>query len=58
MLELNISPDFTIEDIRKIRRYNYEVTKNMAPKERWAYYEESAEKARKRMRELKKASKK
>jgi len=53
MPELKISPDFTVEDIRKIRRYNYEVTKNMAVKERWAYYEASAEKARKRMQELK-----
>jgi hypothetical protein len=26
---LNISPDFTIEDIHKIRERNYEITKDM-----------------------------
>jgi dipeptidase len=29
MKKLKISPDFTIEDIHKIRRYHYEQTKNM-----------------------------
>lgn len=33
-----ISPDFTIEDIHKIREYNYEVTKNMTLEEKLAYY--------------------
>ena len=33
-----ISPDFTIEDIHKIREYNYEVTKNMSIEEKIAYY--------------------
>lgn len=33
-----ISPDFTIEDIHKIREYNYEVTKNMTDEEKIAYY--------------------
>ena len=33
-----ISPDFTIEDIHKIREYNYEVTKNMTIEEKIAYY--------------------
>jgi len=28
-----ISPDFTIEDIRKIREWNYERRKGMTPKE-------------------------
>ncbi len=54
MLELNISPDFTIEDIHKIREYNYEMTKNMTTEERRKYYAVGAEKARKRMQELKK----
>jgi hypothetical protein len=29
MKKLKISPDFTIEDIHKIREYHYEMTKNM-----------------------------
>ena len=33
-----ISPNFTIEDIHKIREYNYEVTKNMTIEEKIAYY--------------------
>lgn len=31
METLVISPDFTIDDIHKIREYNYEITKNMTP---------------------------
>lgn len=38
MMELNISPDFTVEDIHKIREYNYEMTKNMTKDERDQYY--------------------
>ena len=33
-----ISPNFTIEDIHKIREYNCEVTKNMSIEEKIAYY--------------------
>ena len=29
-----LSPDFTIEDIHKLREYNYEVTKHMTDEER------------------------
>lgn len=42
MTELQISPDFTIEDIHKIREYNYEMTKAMTLDERNAYYAKSA----------------
>ena len=34
----NISPDFTIEDIHKLREYNYFVTKDMTSQERIDYY--------------------
>ena len=34
METLNISPDFTLEDIRTIRDYNYERRKNMTTEER------------------------
>lgn len=33
-----ISPDFTIEDIHKLREYNYFLTKDMSPQERQDYY--------------------
>lgn len=35
-----LSPDFTIEDIHKLREYNYYRTKNMTPAERRNYYNE------------------
>ena len=31
--ELDISPDFTVEDIHKIREYHYELTKDMTTQE-------------------------
>ena len=33
-----LSPDFTIEDIHKLREYNYYLTKYMTPQERLDYY--------------------
>lgn len=42
-----ISPDFTIEDIHKIREYNYEVTKNMTIEEKIAYYNSAGREAEK-----------
>lgn len=33
-----LSPDFTIEDIHKLREYNYEMTKDMTDSERMDYY--------------------
>lgn len=35
-----LSPDFTIDDIHKLREYNYYVTKDMTPQERMNYYNE------------------
>ena len=35
---LEISPNFTVEDIHKIRERNYEVTKHMTTKEKLLYY--------------------
>ncbi len=42
---LVISPDFTIEDIHKIREQNYERTKNMTVAEKVAYYNNSGKEA-------------
>ena len=36
-----LSPDFTIEDIHKLREYNYYKTKDMTPQERMDYYNSS-----------------
>ncbi len=36
-----LSPDFTIEDIHKLREYHYEITKHMSDKERMDYYNET-----------------
>lgn len=33
-----LSPDFTIEDIHKLREYNYYVTKDMTIHEKMEYY--------------------
>lgn len=33
-----LSPNFTIEDIHKLREYNYYLTKDMTPVERRNYY--------------------
>ena len=40
-----ISPDFTIEDIHKIREYHYELTKDMTVAEKVAYYNNSGKEA-------------
>lgn len=45
MEALAISPDFTIEDIHKIREQNYERTKNMTVAEKVAYYNNSGKEA-------------
>jgi hypothetical protein len=37
-----ISPDFTIDDIHRIREYNHEVTRDMTFEERRNYYREKA----------------
>lgn len=38
--ELDISPDFTVEDIHKIREYHYELTKDMTTQEKINFYNE------------------
>nr|WP_300822583.1 hypothetical protein [uncultured Schaedlerella sp.] len=35
-----ISPDFTIEDIHKIREYHYNLTKDMTTQEKINFYNE------------------
>ena len=45
MEALVISPDFTIEDIHKVREQNYERTKDMTVAEKVAYYNNSGKEA-------------
>ena len=47
MEALVISPDFTIEDIHKIKEQNYERTKDMTVAEKVAYYNNSGKEAEK-----------
>ncbi|MCL2169986.1 MAG: hypothetical protein FWB74_08180 [Defluviitaleaceae bacterium] len=47
-----ISDDFTIDDIHKIREYNYEMTKNMSFEDRRAYYERGASEVLERIEKL------
>ena len=47
MEKLVISPDFTVEDIHKIREANYERTKSMTIEEKIAYYNNSGKEAEK-----------
>ncbi|MDE7430340.1 MAG: hypothetical protein K2N34_00240 [Lachnospiraceae bacterium] len=44
---LVISPDFTIDDIHKIREQNYERTKDMTVAEKVVYYNNSGKEAEK-----------
>jgi hypothetical protein len=41
-MELDISPNFNVDDIRKVRDYEYEVTKNMSWHEFGIYIESNA----------------
>ena len=52
--ELKISPNFTIEDIHKVREYSYEITKNMTTEERTAYYQEASERVNKEINKIRK----
>ena len=52
MDNLIISPDFTIEDIHKIREYNYTITKDMTPQERRDYYNKRGMEVHRQIQEM------
>ena len=52
MDKLIISPDFTIEDIHKIREYNYNITKDMTPQERRDYYNKRGMEVHRQIQEM------
>lgn len=54
MKPLEISADFTIEDIHKIREHNYHVTKNMTTQEKMDYYNEGGKEVQRILQERKK----
>ena len=49
---LEISPNFTIEDIHKIREFNYEATKHMTVEEKLHYYNTPRTDAEERIKRL------
>lgn len=49
----DLSPDFTIEDIHKLREYNYYKTKDMEPQGRLDYYNNRGLKVHKIIQERK-----
>lgn len=48
-----ISPDFTIEDIHKLREYHYELTKDMTTQEKRDYYNKSGMEVHRQIQERK-----
>ena len=54
MNNLNISPNFTIDDIHKIREYNYERRKHMTPDEVMADTAKGANEVLKHIEEIRK----
>lgn len=52
---LNITANFTVEYIHKVREYNYLKTKDMTPTDRRNYYKASAMEAQKRIDKIRRA---
>lgn len=50
-----LGPDFTIEDIHKLREYNYEMTKDRNDKDRMDYYNKRGREIQKKLDKMKAA---
>lgn len=50
---LEISSNFTIEDIHKVREKNYEITKDMTEQERRDYYNNRGMEVQRKIQEMK-----
>ena len=48
-----LSPDFTIEDIHKLREYNYEMTKYMTDREKMDYFNKRGREVQRKLEEMK-----
>ena len=57
MKSLQISPEFTIDDIHKVREKNYYITKDMTECERREYYNERGMEVHRIIQEMKETSK-
>jgi len=53
MKALIVSPNFTIEDIHKVREKNYYITKDMTPQERRDYYNQRGMEVHRQIQERK-----
>ena len=53
MNEPILSRYFTVEDIHKVREYNYELTKNMTTEELRNFYKKGADEGERRINEFK-----
>ncbi len=54
MNEPVLSSAFTVEDIHKVREYNYELTKDMTTEELRDFYKKRADEGELRIKELRK----
>jgi len=54
MREPIISRYFTVEDIHKVREYNYEITKSMTTEELRNFYKKRADEGEQRINEFRK----
>lgn len=48
-----LSPNFTIEDIHKLREYNYEMTKHITDEERMDYYNKAGRAVQRKLEKMK-----
>lgn len=53
MKALIVSPNFTIEDIHRVREKNYNITKDMTPQERRDYYNQRGMEVHRKIQERK-----
>ncbi len=51
-----LSPNFTVDDIHRLREYNYEKTKDMTPEDRHGYYNDIGMEIHKMLQEKKEIS--
>ena len=51
-----LSPNFTIEDIHKLREYNYEITKDKTDKERMDYNNNRGREVQRKLERMKAAN--
>lgn len=53
MKALIVSPNFTVEDIHRVREKNYNITKDMTPQERRDYYNQRGMEVHRKIQERK-----